>query len=116
MKLKNPPPRKKPDPKFWHCSFCHKGLTARDLHDITNHKIRCWTCFESSPTPAAAPAPQPAAPTPKAPAPTLWDVFWEKVENQYPFHPTDRFTLTDKGREAICGNHPVLKISVPPKG
>ena len=33
--------------KFWHCDYCHKGLTARDLHDITDHKIRCWHCFDT---------------------------------------------------------------------
>lgn len=32
--------------KFWHCDFCHKGLTASDLHDITDHKVRCHSCFE----------------------------------------------------------------------
>lgn len=30
--------------KFWHCDYCHKGLTARDLHDITKHKVRCFEC------------------------------------------------------------------------
>ncbi len=53
----------------------------------------------------------PPTPTPKPP--TLWDVFWEKVDNRPLYQPTDRFTLTDKGREAICGS---LNVSVSPKG
>ncbi len=33
--------------EFWHCDYCHKGLIASELHDMTNHKIQCWNCFET---------------------------------------------------------------------
>lgn len=76
------------DLKFWHCNYCHKGLTARDLHDITDHKVRCWNCFES-----------PIAPKP--PQPTIWDSFWNKVDAHYPVEQTTRFAITEKGRKAL---------------
>lgn len=30
--------------KFWHCDYCHRGLVASELHDITDHKVRCHDC------------------------------------------------------------------------
>lgn len=30
--------------KFWHCDYCHRALSAQDLHDITDHKVRCYAC------------------------------------------------------------------------
>lgn len=52
--------------KYWHCDFCHRGLTARDIHDITDHKVRCYTC-------AAKGAPENDVAEPKATGATSWD-------------------------------------------
>jgi hypothetical protein len=30
--------------EFWHCDYCHKGLIAGEIHDITDHKVRCFGC------------------------------------------------------------------------
>lgn len=36
------------DKRYWTCDFCKRGITAEQLHDIADHKVRCWSCWEDS--------------------------------------------------------------------